>query len=569
MTPRKLIMLMGALAATVLPPAPAAIAEAVSAYGGASAGSNAIRIDLAAPGGASQSLSLPQGKSAIVDLPVDVRDVLVSNPGVADAVLRSPRRIFIMGQKSGTTDAVFFDAAGRRVLSLNIRVDQDPAAIAETINRILPRAQVKVDAINDTVILSGQVASLTDADKALQIAKAAMTTSTDANASRVLNMLSIAGKDQVMLKVRVVEMQRNVIKQLGFSTDLLFNDGFKTYGLGRANTFGVNGQLMGGADLCAGRDNARTTNVSNNNSTTNQSGANTGSNNALTNGLDKSTTVTTTDPVTGLVTSTTTTTSTTANGSNSTGSSALTNMLSSVAATAFKTVTGNTTSGCLQAFERVGLVRTLAEPNLTAVSGESAKFLAGGEYPIPVSQDSQGRISVDYKPFGVGLGFTPVVLSSGRIALKISTEVSELSTTGAFTLGSSATGPSLTIPALNVRRAETSVELPSGGSMMIAGLLQEKTKQNLDSLPGVTTLPVLGALFRSRDYLAGETELVIIVTPYIVQATSADKMQTPVDGLRMADDASTILLGQLNKAYKTKSQPPGRAYQGPYGYVIE
>jgi pilus assembly protein CpaC len=215
-------------------------------------------------------------------------------------------------------------------------------------------------------------------------------------------------------------------------------------------------------------------------------------------------------------------------------------------------------------------VRTLAEPNLTAVSGDSAKFLAGGEYPIPVGQDTTGRVTIDYKPFGVGLGFTPVVLSSGRIALKISTEVSELSTTGAFTLGSSTSGATLTIPALNVRRAETSVELPSGGSMMIAGLLQEKTKQNLDSLPGVTALPVLGSLFRSRDYLAGETELVIIVTPYIVQATSSDRMQTPVDGLRIADDPSTILLGQLNKAYKTKSQPqPGRAYQGPYGYVIE
>ena len=204
------------------------------------------------------------------------------------------------------------------------------------------------------------------------------------------------------------------------------------------------------------------------------------------------------------------------------------------------------------------------------MSGESAKFLAGGEYPIPVSQDQTGRITVDYKPFGVGLGFTPVVLSSGLIALKISTEVSELSTVGAFTLASSSSSTSLTIPALNVRRAETSVELPSGGALMIAGLLQEKTKQNLDSLPGVTTLPVLGSLFRSRDYLAGETELVIIVTPYIVQPTSPDKLQTPVDGLRIADDASTILLGELNKAYKTKPQPgPGRAYQGPYGYVIE
>jgi pilus assembly protein CpaC len=571
MKPRKFLMLFGGLAAVFLPPARAAIAQSEAiAYAAGPASANTIHVDLAAAGGGAQSLSLPVGKSAIIDLPVDARDVIVSQPGVADAVLRSPRRIFIMGLKAGSTDAVFFDAAGHRILALAVRVDQDTSAIAQTINRILPRAAVRVDAMNDSVILSGQVANLADADKAVQIARAAVSTAQDATGSRVLNMLSIAGKDQVMLKVRVVEMQRNVIKQMGVSTDLLFNDGFKTFGLGRANTFGVNGQLVGGADLCYGRNNVRTTNVSNSTNTSNQSGSSGGTTNSLTNGTDQAVTVTTTDPVTGVVTSTTTTSNAVSNATNSGVSTALTKALTGVATTAFQTATGNNTNACLQAFERVGLVRTLAEPNLTAVSGESAKFLAGGEYPIPVAQDAQGRITVDYKPFGVGLGFTPVVLSSGRIALKISTEVSELSTTGAFTLGSSASGTALTIPALNVRRAETSVELPSGGAMMIAGLLQEKTKQNIDSLPGMTTLPVLGSLFRSRDYLAGETELVIIVTPYLVQATSPDKLQTPVDGLRIADDASTLLLGQLNKAYKTKSQPqPGRAYQGPYGYVIE
>jgi len=162
------------------------------------------------------------------------------------------------------------------------------------------------------------------------------------------------------------------------------------------------------------------------------------------------------------------------------------------------------------------------------------------------------------------------VLSSGRISLKVSTEVSEISSQGAFTVNNGASGTALTIPALVVRRAETSVELPSGGAMMIAGLLQEKTKQSFDSLPGMTTLPVLGSLFRSRDYLAGETELVIIVTPYIVDAVSPDRLQTPVDGLMIADDASTLLMGSLTKAYKANPNAPrGRTYQGPHGYVIE
>ncbi|OXE35091.1 MAG: pilus assembly protein CpaC [Phenylobacterium zucineum] len=492
MRPRNLCLALAALAALILPFPTVAIAQTTAAAGPESP--NVIRVDLAAPGGSSQSLALPQGKSAIIDLPVDVRDVLVTNPGAAQAVLRTPRRIFIIGQKAGVTDAVFFDAAGRRVLSLNIRVDIDVSSLAQTINRILPNAQVHVEAINNSLILSGQVANIGDADRALQIAKASVGPSSNGtNTDPVVNMLTLAGKDQVMIKVRVVEVQRNVIKQLGFNLNAVLNQlGEPQYVLGQAATFSVNGSLLGG--LSAGYKFSRT-----------QTGS----------GLKSA-------------------------------------------------------ESTLKAFERVGMVRTLAEPNLTAVSGEGAKFLAGGEYPVPVAQDTTGSIAVQFKPFGVGLGFTPVVLSTGRISLKISTEVSELSATGAFTLSSSASGTALTIPAITVRRAETSIELPSGGSMMIAGLISQTTKQNLDGLPGAGALPVLGSLFRSRDFLSGETELVIMVTPYIVQPVNPDKFQTPADGLRVADDASTLLLGQLNKAYKSKPQPTaGQTYQGPYGYVIE
>jgi pilus assembly protein CpaC len=221
----------------------------------------------------------------------------------------------------------------------------------------------------------------------------------------------------------------------------------------------------------------------------------------------------------------------------------------------------------------VGLVRTLAEPNLTTVSGEGAKFLAGGEFPVPTGEDSTGRVSIDFKSFGVGLGFVPVVLSGGRISLKISTEVSELTNTGSFTLSTGTSSAGLTIPGLSVRRAETTVELPSGGSMMIAGLLKEETKEDIDSLPGLTNLPVLGALFRSRDYQEGETEMMVIVTPYIVGPTSPNSLQTPADGLVIADDASTALMGDLNKVYHVKPAPPAqgapKSYQGPVGYVIE
>lgn len=450
-----------------------------------SAGSSAatVRVDLSA-GGATQSLSLPRGKSAIVELPVDVRDVLITNPAVADAVLRTPRRIYVLGLTSGQTDAVLFDASGRRILSLNIRVDADAGALSETINRVIPGARVKVEALGESVILTGMVANPIDADRAGLLAQQYVS-----KPEQVLNMLSVAGKDQVMLKVRIVEVQRSVIKQLGVNLNAILEQANGSFIFNQAANFSISGTLPGGAVIGG--------NYNNN---------------------------------------------------------------------------GDILNGSIRAFERVGLVRTLAEPNLTAVSGEAARFLAGGEYPIPVNQDGDsGAVTVEYKPFGVGLAFTPVVLSSGRIALKVSTEISELTTTGAFTIGGgTGTTTSLTIPALTVRRAETSVELPSGGSMMIAGLLQQTTKENLDSLPGVGSVPILGSLFRSRDYLSGDTEMVVLVTAYIVDPTNPGALQTPADGLQFANDAETILFGKLNR---TVNAPPGanagRTWQGPIGYVIE
>jgi pilus assembly protein CpaC len=492
-----------------------------------------VRIDLSAQGSGSHALILPKGKSAIVELPVDARDVLVTNPSVADAVLRSPRRIYVLGVASGETDAVFFDAAGRRILSLDISVSQDTGALASALNRLLPGSSIKVDAVSDSLVLSGQVQNGSDAESAQRLAERFV-----AKPEQVVNMLSIAGKEQVMLKVRVVEMQRNIIKQLGFNlSTVLGQAGSPQFIAGTAATFGVNGAILGGLE---------------------------GAGYALNTTTQPETMAY--DTKTGAYDLPIICRSTCTNGGQGNISTTQTTSGS----------TGlNKAGATIDAFEQVGLVRTLAEPNLTAVSGESAKFLAGGEYPVPTGEDETGRVTITFKPYGVGLGFTPVVLSGGLISLKVSTEVSELTTQGAFTLttsssSSSSSSAGLTIPALKVRRAETTVELPSGGAMMIAGLMQQETQQDLDSLPGLMNMPVLGALFRSRDYLSGETELVVIVTPYIVKPVSPDKLQTPVDGLQTAGDLETNLLGRLNKVYKT---PPaavsGRTYEGPYGYVIE
>ena len=491
----------------------------------ATPGAQTVRIDLGGPAGPSRMMELPRGKSAVIELPVDARDVLVSDPRVADVVLSTPRRIYVLGSAAGQTDAVFFDAAGRQILNLNIRVDQDVTSLVQTLSRVLNNPSIRVEALNDSLILSGEVASAAEADRAVKLAASAV-----ARPEQVINMLSIAGPEQVMLKVRIVEVDRTVVKQLGVNLNAVYNQiGEPQLMFGTSSTFGVNGALLGG----------------------------------LTGGYNLDTTKVPTLIVP------------CAPGLTGECKGVMRNIGD---ASNYNTATPtdvvgdpnlNKAEAMLRAFERVGLVRTLAEPNLTAVSGEAARFLAGGEFPVPTGSDQTGRVTIEFKPFGVGLGFTPVVLSGGRISLKLSTEFSELTNVGAFSL-SSGPNSSVVVPGLNVRRTETTVELPSGGGMMISGLLQSVTKQTLDSLPGLMQLPVLGALFRSRDFVNNESELVVIVTPYLVKPVSPDKLQTPADGLQIASDMQTTLLGKLNSAYghfPAKTQPS--TYQGPYGYVVD
>lgn len=480
-----------------------------------------VRVETGA--GAARSLSLPRGRSAIVELPVDARDVMVSDPKVADVVLSTPRRIYVMGQASGQTDALFVDGMGRQILRLSIRVDQDAAAVAETMARLLPGALIRVESANDSLILSGEAANIAEADRALRLAQSFVPDKT-----KVVNLISIAGSEQVMLKVKIVEVNRTVIKQLGFDLGAITGQlGMPQYSILNSATYGVAGTFLG--SFTGGYKYDSTKQPFFNPVYTDASGAR----------VVSPEQVQTHDwKLAGIK-----------EGAGSKGV--------------------NSAEAMIQAFERVGLIRTLAEPNLTAISGESAKFLAGGEFPVPIGQDNNGRVTVEFKPYGVGLGFTPVVLGPGRISLKLSTEVSELTSLGSFTLGNG-TGGGLSIPGLNVRRAETVVELPSGGAMMIAGLMQSQTKQTLDSLPGLMQLPILGSLFRSRDFQNNESELVIIVTPYLVKSTRPDQLQTPADGLAIANDLETNLLGRVNSGFGKKPQAvANKTYQGPFGYVVD
>jgi pilus assembly protein CpaC len=461
----------------------------------------ATRVINVATHGAAQSehITLGLDKAALVQLDADARDVLVSNPAVVDAVVRSPRRIFLLAQKTGQTNAFFFDAAGHQILTIDIRVERDVTDLAAMIHNDLPTSNIHVAALNDNIVLTGTVENAGDSTRAQDLAGRFA-----GDQTKVANLLKIDTNEQVMLKVRIAEVQRSIAKQFGINLAAADVVGGVPTVLETSNPYGLVGQAL-----------------------SNLSGSQIGQVCALPS----------TNP----------------------------NPLSVVDGTVGGTCDiKNNLQGTLKALEQVGLVHTLAEPNLTAVSGETAKFLAGGEFPVPSGRDTQGNVSVDFKQFGVGLSFTPVVLSPNRISLQISTEVSELTNTGAFTLtggttttssGSTVTTPGLTIPALNVRRAQTTVELPSGGSFAIAGLLQNTTKQVLDQFPGLGDMPVLGALFRSRDFQNDQTELVVIATAYLVHPGNEKDYALPTDGFNPAADPETILLGRLNNTHKPDPKP--------------
>jgi pilus assembly protein CpaC len=487
--------------------AAAALLAAQTAFAAPSAGDEAsarlISVSTrGAPLPVHQRITLGLGKAAVVEIDTDARDVLVSNPEIVDAVVRTPRRIFLMGQKGGQTNAFFFDGNGKQIASIDVRVEKDTTDLAKLIKLSFPDTDIKAQAINDTVVLTGHVASAQESQRASDIAA-----SFTGDAKKVINVLTIRSSDQVMLKVRIAEMQRTVAKQFGINMAAGGTIAGYPYAFSTENQFSLVGHALG--DL---------------------SGA----------GIGQvcSPASTAVNPVGALV---------------------LRNGICNLQ---------NDAQGTLQALERVGLVHILAEPNLTAVSGETAKFLAGGEFPVPVARDRDGNVTLEFKPFGVGLSFTPVVLGPGRISLQLSTEVSELTNTGAYTLQGTTATASTTIPALSVRRAQTTVEVPSGGSFAVAGLMQHTTKQVLDGFPGAKDLPILGALFRSRDFANEESELVVVVTAYMVKPTTEAKLAAPTDGFVVPTDLDTMLFGRLNAVYHQGSDKTKTA-AAPGGYIIE
>ncbi|TCR68670.1 type II and III secretion system protein family protein [Bosea sp. BK604] len=440
----------------------------------------------------SRKLDLSIGRSLIIELPRDAKEVFVANPKVANAVVRSARKLFIIGIADGQTSMFVIDAEGRQISALEIEVGRDLNVLRQTLRAAMPSAQIEVKAAGNSILLVGNVANASEATQAVDIANAFVGTSSGlftSSKGAVINSLTIRGRDQVMVKVVVSEVSRKAIKQLGINST----------GEWKIGNFSITPTIDNPLPL----------------------------------------------------------------------------QPQALAATAVTAGIGNSNNFTLRALERAGLARVLAEPTVTAISGESAKFTAGGEVPVPQGYTCDGAgnctLGITYKPIGVALNFTPIVLSDNKISMRIATEVTELDFENQLRLSDNRNTNQQIVnaPAFRVRKSDTTVELPSGGTLATAGLIQRVTKQSINGFPGLMNLPIIGALFRSRDYQREETELMITATPYIAKPMEPNQVQRPDDGFVDAHDAQAILLGRLNKIYGTANGPLPQAYKGRVGFIAD
>jgi pilus assembly protein CpaC len=476
--------------------------------------------------GAGKRINLGLNKSLVVDLPADAYDILVANPTVADAVTRTARRIYLFGKQVGQTNIFVFGPNGEQLASFDLLIERDVAGLETSLKKYIPDSDIKVELMNDNVILTGTVQTPLDAKRASDLAtllvtggeattgQYALTASGQGGSnggggsdvaisdpdevrqkSKIVNLIQIIGEDQVTLKVTVAEVSRSVMKQLGVNLIAQgTSDGISYQAVSQNLASLVGAGLSGSGATLAGK------------------------------------------------------------------------------------IGSTSIASYLNAMELAGVMKTLAEPTLTAVSGEKATFRVGGEYNLIDGQnveerkDGTERIVLTHKviEYGIGLEFLPVVLSPGRISLRVRTSVSEPTLESPVEVSAGIDKPSTSIISLRKRLADTNVELPSGGSMMIAGLIRDETRQALSGFPGLSKIPVLGTLFRSREFVRNESELVIIITPYLVRPVARTALARPDDNLNPASDAAGIFLGKVNRVYGTNeaSLPAGR-YEGTIGYIYK
>ncbi|MFC6637248.1 general secretion pathway protein [Sulfitobacter sp. JBTF-M27] len=440
--------------------------------------------------GTNATLNVPMNRAVVVESDIPFAELSIANPGIADISSLSDRTIYVLGKSPGLTTLTLLDASGQLITNVDVRVAADVSEFKERLRQILPGEQIEVRTANDGIVLSGVVSSTQRLQRALDLAERYAP-------ERVSNLMSVGGVQQVMMKVRFAEMQRNVSKSL--SSSLALNGTIDSTGInGGTGTTATSGGIAGslGGTVPAGNQNA--------------------------------------------------------------------------GAVLFGFNAGSVQVGLLlEALEQKGVVRFLAEPNLVALSGQEARFLAGGEYPIPVAQTSSNSISVEFKPFGVELIFVPRVVGQDVINLELNASVSAIDPTNSVILGNG-----IEISAFTRRETSTTVELRDGESFAIAGLLTDDFTDNTSQLPWLGDVPVLGALFRSADYQRNQTELVIIVTAHLVTPTQGEALALPTDRIRPPTEKDLFLFGRTSEGTRTpKKGAAGEVakqdFGGSYGYVLD
>lgn len=455
-------------------------------------------------------LYVPASRSTLVKSPRPMGEVIVADPGIADVHAHGAHYLSVLGKSPGTTTVRIFDKERKLLQSYDVNVQHDLVAIRRALSNFLPDERIGVEMAGANIALTGNVSSAEAADKAVRIVNEFVSRQPIGGeqpaGDGILNLLKVSSTQQVMLRVRVGEIQRDALKTLGVDLQAVSNAGSGSI------LFGTGGGI--GALVAPAIGDSTVVN-------TGQFQLPGGRTPTNTRGI-----------LSGVYSS----------GNDSIG-------------------------GLIKALERDGLFKLLAEPNLVAISGEQAEFLAGGEIPIPVPQSGVGNntnITIEYKPFGVSVKFKPMVLSENRIRMEVSPEVSELDTANAVLLNG------FSIPAISTRRAKTTVELAPGESFMIAGLIKDQMRSSIDQLPGVKELPVLGALFRSTEFQRNETELVIAVTPYTVDPMKSGDVRLPTDDFRPASQMEMIFYGALGSlsgnASKIAQSPSA---EGPIGFMVD
>jgi len=580
-----------------------------------------------------ETIVIPKGKAANIDFPFNIGTARTTNPAIADLSMMTSTHAVISGVNYGETDIQFYDTAGRLLMTRNIRIEQDHTDLDRMIAAVAPDARVTVQPLNDRLVLTGTVPSNSDSAKIVQLASGytgapekvlnyLVSTGNDQVLLKVeVVEVSRSSIKQLGFNTNAIFGQLGTDQwaigntptyavnggfQGGFSGGYARNTTSQPVGNSPASLFAnlvgipygatgispttigqfVNGFLTGSSTLSGAQSSWVSAYL---NQYASQVQVVDAASNATYTMADVGVSAANLPAQYQAY----------LNGTSALGAhgnewmrkfadslpdynNAYYNFSANPTSTfidrsnpANPVATGrvgsaglNQARDLMQAFERAGLIRTLAEPSATVISGESSDFKAGGQFPAPTGRDKDGNVTFEYKDYGVAMAFTPVVLSSGRISLKINAQVSDLTSVGAQTIASF--GGSTTLPGLTIRHASTTVELPAGGSIVLAGLLQDSTRENIDKVPGISDVPILGALSRSRDYQSGQTELAIIATVELVHPVGRNRLQTPADGLRIASDMSTLLMGKLNTAYQA---PPaaveGRTYEGPFGNVID